>query len=115
LWYNIYTRKEKEINKMKVKLYVNWREKEIITARELEEKIDNVINDVLQDRDVYAAELDDYLDSYYTKIELFEALSDERINKEKFINEIREGVEEQVRDWNEGNIRSDYEEINIEI
>ena len=100
---------------MTVKLWVNWAEKEILTTQQLDEKIDNVINDVLQDQGSYAAELEDYLDSYYTKIELFEALTDDRINKEKFINEIRDGVREQVKDWNEDNIRRDYEAVNVEI
>ena len=100
---------------MKVKLWVNWRVGEILTTQQLDEKIDNVVNDILENRDSYAEELEDYLDNYYTKVELFEALTDDKINKEKFIDEIREGIKEQVRDWNDSNIRSDYEKVEIEV
>ena len=100
---------------MTVKLWVNWRGGEILTTQQLDEKIDDVVNDILENQDSYTEELDDYLDNYYTKMELFEALTDDRINKEKFIDEIREGVKEQVKDWNDRNIRSDYEEVEIEV
>ena len=100
---------------MKVKLWVNWRVGEILTTQQLDEKIDNVVNDILENRDSYAEELADYLDNYYTKVELFEVLTDDKINKEKFIDEIREGIKKQARDWNDSNIRSDYEKVEIEV
>ena len=100
---------------MKVTLMVNWRGCEILTTQQLDEKVDEAVNDVLENQDSYAEELEDYLDNYYTKIELFEALTDDSINKEKFINEIREGIREQVRDWNDSNIRRDYDKVEIEV
>ena len=100
---------------MTVTLWVNWDEKEILTTRQLDNKIDNTVSDILQNPDSYLEELDEYLDNYYTKIELFEALTDDRINKEKFVNEIREGIKEQVRYWNDDNIRRDYQKVEIEI
>ena len=99
---------------MTVKLWVNWRGNEILTTRQLDDKIDEAVKDRLEDEDCYAEELEEYLDSNYTKMELFEALTDDRINKEKFIKEIREGVEEQVRDWCDRDIRGDYDEYSIE-
>lgn len=100
---------------MKVKLWVNWRGEEILTTQQLDEKIDNMVNDILENQDSYAEELEDYLDNYYTKVELFEALTDDKINKEKFIDEIREGIKEQVRNWNDSHIRRDYEGVEIEV
>ena len=100
---------------MKVKLWVNWRIGEILTTEQLDEKIDSAVNDILENRDSYAEELEDYLDNHYTKVELFETLTDDKINKEKFIDEISEGVKEQVRDWSDSNIRSDYEKVEIEV
>ena len=100
---------------MTVKLWVNWRGNKILTTRQLDDKIDEAVKDGLEDEDRYAEELEDYLDSNYTKMELFEALTDDRINKEQFIKEIREGVEEQVRDWCDRDIRGDYDEYTIEV
>lgn len=100
---------------MTVKLWVNWRGGEILTTRQLDDKIDDAVKDRLEDKDCYAEELEEYLDNNYTKMELFEALADDRINKEKFIKEIREGIEEQVRDWCDRDIRGDYGEYTIEV
>ena len=100
---------------MTVKLLVDWRKGEILTTRQLDEKIDDAVKTRLEDEDCYAEELEDYLNDNYTKIELFEALTDDRINKERFIKEIREGVEEQVRDWCDRDIRCDYETVTIEV
>ena len=100
---------------MTVKLWIDWRGEEILTTRQLDEKIDEAVKDRLEDKDCYAEELEEYLDNNYTKMELFEALTDDRINKEKFIKEIHEGIEEQVRDWCDRDIRSDYCEYTIEV
>lgn len=100
---------------MTVKLWVNWRGREILTTRQLDERIDEAVKIRLDDKDCYAEELEEYLDYNYTKMELLEALTDERINKERFIAEIHEGVEENIRDYIDTDIRGDFEAINIEV
>ena len=100
---------------MTVKLMVDWEEREILTIRQLDDKIDEVVKERLADEDYYAEELEIYLDNNYTKIELFEVLTDDRINKEKFVKEIRESVEEQVRDYSDRDIKGNYDEYTIEV
>ena len=60
---------------MTVKLMVDWRGKEILTVKELDERIDARVEEVMQDTDAYNEYLDDYLDNIYLKKKLFEALS----------------------------------------
>lgn len=100
---------------MTVKLLVNWRGKEILTTQQLDERIDEAIKIKLEDKDCYAEELEEYLDNNYTKMELLEALTDERINKERFIAEIHDGVKDNIRDYIECDFSRDFEEVKVEI
>lgn len=100
---------------MKVKLNVNWRGKEILTVKELDERIDARVEEIMQDTDAYDEYLDDYLDSNYLKKELFDALSGSEADREEVLNDIHSGVAEAIYDWVNMDISSDYEEVIIEV
>lgn len=101
---------------MTVKLMVNWREREITTERELADKIDDRVKEMLEDKDTYEEYLDDYIDCNYTKMELFGILaSDNQSVIEETLDDIRNGVQESIFDWCDMDIRSDYEEVKIEV
>jgi hypothetical protein len=108
-------KKEKEINKMKVTLNVNWKEKEILTVKELDERIEARVDEVMQDTELYDEYLDDYLDSNYTKTELYNALIGSADEIEEITNDIRSGVAEAIYDWINMDISSDYAEVTIEV
>jgi hypothetical protein len=100
---------------MKVKLMVNWRGKEILTVKELDERIDARVDEVMQDTELYDEYLDDYLDSNYTRMELFEALSGSEAEREEVLNDIKSGVAEAIYDWVNMDISSDYAEVTVEV
>ena len=100
---------------MTVKLWVNWRERKVLTTQQLDELIDKSIADVVNDEYSFTEELEDYLDSYYTKLELFDILSKDSATIKKELEEIHDGVKGMIGDWCERNIRDDYEEVSIEV
>jgi hypothetical protein len=100
---------------MKVTLMVNWREKEILTAKELEERIIAKVDETMQDTELYEDYLDDYLDSNYTKLDLFNALTGGKDEVEETINDIRSGVAEAIYDWVNMDISGDYHDVTIEV
>ena len=100
---------------MTVKLMVDWRAKEILTVREFDERINARVEEVMQDTDAYDEYLDDYLDSNYTKMELFEALSGNDAEREVTLTDIRAGVAEAIYDWVNMDISSDFSEVTIEV
>lgn len=100
---------------MKVKLMVDWRAKEILTVRELDERINARVDEVMQDTDAYDEYLDDYIDYNYVKRELFDALSGSDAEREEVLNDIRSGVAEAIYDWVNMDISSDYAEVTIEV
>lgn len=101
---------------MTVKLNVNWRGQEIITERELADKIDDRVKAMLEDKDCYEDYLDDYIDCNYTKIELFNILaSGNQSTIEETLDDIRNGVQEGIFDWCDMDTRSDYDIVTIEV
>lgn len=100
---------------MTVKLYVNWREQEILTNRQLEEKINERVEDMMSNEDSYNECLDDYIGSNYTKLELFEALTKGEAFIKETIDDIKSGVAEGIYEWCDMDTRSDYEEVKIEV
>lgn len=100
---------------MKVKLNVDWRAKEILTTKELEERINARVDEVMQDTDAYDEYLDDYLDCNYTRMELFNALSGSEAEREEVLNDIRSGVAEAIYDWANMDISSDFSEVIVEV
>ena len=100
---------------MKVTLMVNWEEKEILTVKELDERIDARVDEVMQDTDAYDEYLDDYIDCNYTKRELFDALSGSDADREEVLSDIRSGVAEAIYDWVNMNISCDFHDVTIEV
>jgi hypothetical protein len=100
---------------MTVKLMVNWRAKEILTVKELDERIDARVDEIMQDTDDYNEYLHDYLDSNYSMIELFEALSGSDTKREEVLNDIRSGVAEAVHDWVDMDVYSDFSQVTVEV
>ena len=100
---------------MTVKLWVNWREREILTNQQLEEKINARVEDAMADEDYYNECLDDYIDCNYTKLELFEALTKGEAFIRETIDDIKSGVAEGINDWCDMDTRSEYEEVKVEV
>ena len=101
---------------MTVKLWVNWRGREVLTNQQLDERIDEAVKKRLNDEDCYAEDLEDYLDNNYTKMELFDILaSGNQSIIEETLDDIKSGVAEGIRDWCECDIRGDYDEVKVEV
>lgn len=101
---------------MTVKLYVNWRNREILTSQQLNERIEGDVNARLNDEYCQNEDIEDYLDRNYTKLELYNILAS---GKETTISgtliSIKHDVEREVRDWVEEDVRRQFEVINIEV
>jgi transcription elongation factor Elf1 len=100
---------------MKVKLMVDWRARKILTVKELDERIDARVDEVMQDTDAYDEYLDDYIDCNFTKRELFDALMGNDAEREEVLDDIRSGVAEGIHDWVETDISSDFSEVTVEV
>ena len=100
---------------MKVTLMVDWRAREILTVKELDERINARVDEVMQDTDAYDEYLDDYLDCNYTKTELYNALIGSADEIEEITNDIRSGVAEAIYDFVNMDISSDFSEVTVEV
>ena len=100
---------------MKIKIYVDWKENEILTQRQLEEKINERVEYMMSDEDCYREELDNYLDCNYSKLELFNALASDEATMTEIIDDVKTGVAESIRVWCDDDIRWSYEEVTIEV
>lgn len=68
------------------KFYVNWREREILTEAEREQRIEASVSEILEEEDA----LEDFLDRECTLFELFNMTQEER-----------EDLQERFRAWAE--------------
>jgi hypothetical protein len=100
---------------MKVKLMVDWEAKEILTVKELDERINARVDEVMQDTDAYDEYLDDYVDCNYTKRELFNALAGSDAEREEVLADIRSGVAEAIYDYVDIDISSDFYAVVVEV
>jgi hypothetical protein len=100
---------------MKVKLMVDWEAKEILTVKELDERINARVDEVMQDTDAYDEYLDDYVDCNYTKRELFNALAGSDAEREEVLSDIRSGVAEAIYDYIDIDISSDFYAVVVEV
>jgi hypothetical protein len=101
--------------KMKVIIYVNWREEEINTEKEYKEKIKEIKKDEEDFNDYKSALLNDYIEDFIdnspypltfeTVFNLTEA------ERQKILDDIREGYEIQV----EEELSEEWEEVEIDI
>lgn len=100
---------------MTVKLMVNWDTREILTVKELDERINAKVEEAMQDADIYDEYLDDYLQCNYTRMELFEALSGSDADREEVLADIRSGVAEAIYDFIEIDTSTDFSAVTIEV
>ena len=100
---------------MTVKLMVDWRAREILTVKKLDERIDARVEEAMQDAELYEDYLDDYIDCNYTKKELFDVLSGSEADREEVLTDIRSGVAEEIYDFVNMDISSDFSEVIVEV
>ena len=93
---------------MTIKLYVNWSENKILTPKQFEEMLDKKVKERVADEDAFL----DYLEQYFTRMELFEMDEEE---KENVKQDFQEHCEEIIhRELVESRF-SEYEEIMVEL
>lgn len=93
---------------MTVKLYVNWSENKILTPKRFEEMLDKKVKERVADEDAFL----DYLEQYFTRMELFEM---DKGEKENVKQDFQEHCEEIVHRELIESRYSEYEEITIEL
>ena len=92
---------------MKVKLYVNWRQEEIITEAKLEKIIAERQLERREDEDCMAEDIDEYLDRY-NHYEIFTLTEEEK-------KEIVKQVQKDSDEWVRNDVLKEYDEIYIEV
>ena len=100
---------------MKVIVYVNWREEEIITEKEYKAKIKEVKEDKENFDDYRVSYLNDYIEEFIDKspyVKNFETVFNfTEAERQKILDEIKEGYENQV----EEELSEEWEEVEIDI
>ena len=92
---------------MKVKLYVCWRRKEIITEEELEKIIAERQLERREDKDCMAEEIDEFLERY-NRYDIFSFTEEE---KKKIIEQVQKNSDDWVRD----DVLDEYNEIHVDV
>jgi hypothetical protein len=107
--------KRKELIKMKVIVYVNWREEEIITEKEYKEKMTEVKKDKEIFDDYKSSYLNDYIEEFIDKsphpLNFETVFNLTEAERQKILDEVREGYENQV----EEEFSDEWEEVEIDI
>lgn len=93
---------------MTVKLYVNWSESKILTPKQFEKVLGEEVKERVAEEDAFL----DYLEQYFTRMEIFEMDEEE---KESVRQDFQEHCEEVVYRELIGNRYSEYEEITVEL
>ena len=100
---------------MKINIYVNWRDEEIITEKEYKEKIKEVKKDKENFDDYKSSYLNDYIVDFINKSSYarnFETVFNfTETERQKILDEIKEGYETQV----EEDFSDEWEEVEIDI
>ena len=100
---------------MKVIVYANWREEEIITEKEYKEKIKETKNDKENFEDYKSSYLEDYIEDFLNRTSYaknFETVFNfSETERQKILDELKEGYENQV----EEDLSEEWEEIEIDI
>jgi hypothetical protein len=100
---------------MKVVVYVNWREEEIITEKEYKEKIKEVKKDKENFEDYKNSYLEDYIEGFINRSSYaknFETVFNfTETERQKILDEVKEGYENQV----EEELSEEWEEVEIDI
>lgn len=105
----------KGIDKMKIIVYVNWREEKIITEKEYKEKLEERITD--------KEDFKDYVSDYLSEdIECYLKEKNERVSYARVFNltekeraEIIDGMRESFKDQVEEDFSNEWEEVEIDI
>ena len=92
---------------MKVKLYVCWRRKEIITEEELEKIIAERQLERREDEECMAEEIDEFLERY-NRYDIFSFTEEE---KKKIIEQVQMDSDKWVRD----DVLDEYDEIYVDV
>ena len=84
---------------MKIKVYVNWHSKEIISEKDLEKQIEEVFEDYRSDYDYFG----EWLEKNYEIIKVWKMNDEERIKTVKAFEEycLSEAREDMLYDWTE--------------
>ena len=100
---------------MKVNVYVNWKEEELITEKEYKEKIKEVKEDKANFDDYKSSYLDNYIEEFIDRspyVKSFETVFNfTEAERQKILDEIKEGYEVQVEEV----FSDDWEEVEIDI
>ena len=100
---------------MKVIVYANWRDEEIITEKEYKEKIKEMKKDKENFDDYKSTYLNEYIEDFIDKspyAKNFETVFNfTEAERKKILDEIKEGYEAQV----EEEISEEWEEVEIDI
>lgn len=89
-------------------VYVNWREKDILTEEEYEKRINARVEDFLKDEERYEEWKEEYLESNYKASEIFDLTEEE---KEKILADIKTDI----FDWVSDDMGYSYDEITLDI
>lgn len=90
---------------MKIKIYVNWQDEEILQEKDYQKRIEQKTEDYSENKDYF----DEFLtDETYSLEQVFNFTEDER-------KEIRKRFLEQCKDWAKDRIENDFEMITLEI
>lgn len=100
---------------MKVIVYVNWQDEEIITEKKYKEKIKEIKNDKANFEDYKDSYLNDYIEDFIDKspyIKNFETVFNfTEAERQKILDEIKEGYEIQA----EEDLSEEWCEVEIDI
>jgi uncharacterized protein YpmS len=100
---------------MKVIVYANWREEEILTEKEYKEKIKEVKKDKENFNDYKSSYLNDYIEDFIERSpypESFETVFNlTETERQKILDTLKEGYDAQV----EEDFSDEWEEIEIDI
>ena len=100
---------------MKVVVYVNWRDEEIITEKEYKEKIKEIKKDKENFEDYKDSYLNDYIKDFLNQSpypECFDTVFNfTEVERQKILDKVKEGYEYQV----EQDMTEDWDKIEIDI
>lgn len=100
---------------MKVIVYVNWKDEEIITEKDYKEKIKEIKKDKENFDDYKSSYLNDYIEEFIDRspyAKNFETVFNfTETERQKILDEIKEGYEIQV----EEDLSDEWEEVEIDI
>jgi hypothetical protein len=89
-------------------VYVNWKEQDILTEKEYEERIDARVKVILNDEKAFRGWKEEYLESNYKTCEIFDFTEED---KEKVLADIKSDI----LDWVADEMGYSYDEITLDI